>query len=350
MEKTQRLISMVRPWVLYFGPFFLLFFAATFMSYWPALQGAADDLYDIYLREAFFNALLVNAIITVLFSGVVFIFVYFRYTTTQQKPPWIWTYMLYAFILLFYSWQFLIDLTDDLSRSGGSFYAAFSDLPIDPVLYELGRLRDARYFFLIITVGLILLLLYKPLYNHFCAVFIPNNYMQKASFLSETDQEDTLKSESKNQEESMDDFVDRAEKMANTFADPVLNEKVASVEIDFFSFVYGEGFDYVIINEGYTVPYLMDDEEEIDDMYGGIFIHVNKNLYIRFDHIVMVDMNELYVMISPELEGIYQKVNNKRVKEKIASYRYKPNSPTLFKIHPQLVAKLEQKLNRRSKR
>lgn len=343
MEKTHGLISLVRPWVSYFAPLVLLVFVGTFMTYLPAIQAASDDLYEIYLSKGLLISLLLCLFVPFFSSLAVHKIIHSIYIPNMRKVPNIWAYMPYLFGVGILSLLFLTVpyLPADLGYVGS--------YPVDPALHGLHQLIDLRYFLAVTFLVFLLLLFHKALYKHFYGIFLWSYPAHADDDVLNCDRQSTSKSSDSDEAKHNEEFVDMAEKMANTFADPSPAKNMGSVEVDFFSFIYGEGFDYVIINEGYTVPFMTEDGEEIDDMYEGLFAHINKTLYIRLDHIMLINLEDLIVGISPQLEDIYNKVNNKRVKEKIASYRYKPDSGSLFKIDPMLVAKLEKKINRFTK-
>lgn len=143
------------------------------------------------------------------------------------------------------------------------------------------------------------------------------------------------------------DLLEEAERLANTFSKSNRKESVnddpATHQYEFYAFIYGEGFDYVIIDEGYAVPFLFEDEDTVDDLHGGIYVQINKTLYIRFDHIMLFDFEELYIVVSPSLEALFEKINKKSVKEKLYSYRYTDKGSGYYKIDSTLEAKLRSK-------
>ncbi|WP_286753532.1 MULTISPECIES: hypothetical protein [Sphingobacterium] len=142
-------------------------------------------------------------------------------------------------------------------------------------------------------------------------------------------------------------LIEEAQKLANTFVDAEnfksTDPDSEALDVEFFAFIHGEGFDYVIINEGHAIPFLADDDEALDTSFDGIFIHINSTLYIRADHIMLFDLEKNYIIISPVLEALFEKINKKSVQNKLYSYRCLHKPGGYYQIEPTLVAKIKSR-------
>ena len=299
-----------------------------FAAYIPVLVSAPQDLFLAFILDRL--KLIVPA--AVLFSGIALfltmwsIVSYYGYKPTKFKA--FWTFVPYTLTV------FLM---------AGIFYR--NSLPIEklfvpsyirtasPDLTHHNVPWDLMWFLCAVVNGYIFLLQYSP-YQKSLFNVIGSELLNKSSYFNP-------------QSIKENDLLEGAESLADTFSasnrKESANDDPPALQYEFYAFIYGEGFDYVITDEGYAVPFLFEDEDTIDDLHGGIYLQINKTLYIRFDHIILFDFEELYIVVSPSLEALFEKINKKSVKEKLYSYRYKDKGRGYYQIDSTLEAKLRSK-------
>ncbi|MBE8719946.1 hypothetical protein C4F40_04275 [Sphingobacterium sp. Ka21] len=312
---------------------------AIFSAFIPVIQSLSGELHDKFLRDRISYALMAGLIFSIIACTATYFTMYPIYL---KRPPRkqalaFWAFAPYTLIILFLTYAFAqfanMDLTDLSDRNEHPF------IRIDPDIERLTIQADLNYFIVAALIGYALLFIYKGFRKHFTLIamdFLPaqSSTPQAAKPVELSDH-------------STDTLLDEAQKLASTFANPKpVDPNAPTVEIDFYAFVYGEGFDYVVFNEGFTTPFLFDEDDTIDTLHEGMYLHINKALYIRFDQIMMIDLEQRYIVIAPPLMKIFKAVNHEGVKKKIASYRYpgKPNG--YYRIDPTLIAKLKKKIER----
>ena len=322
---------------IYFILIYVCIAIAIFSAYIPVIQSLSGELHDKFLRDRISYALMAG----LMFSIIACTATYFTmYPIHLKRPPRkqalaFWAFAPYTMIILFFTYAFVqfanMDITDLSDRNEHPF------IRIDPDIERLTIQADLNYFIIAALIGYALLFAYKGFRKHFVLI-VTESFSDNTSTPQAAE-----RIELSNQ--SNDELIDEAQKLANTFAEPKpVNPNAPTVEIDFYAFVYGEGFDYVIFNEGFTTPFLFDEDDTIDTLHEGMYLHINKALYIRFDQIMMLDLEQRYIVIAPPLMKIFKAVNRESVKKKIASYRYpgKPNG--YYRIDPTLIAKLKKKI------
>ncbi|MDF2515919.1 MAG: hypothetical protein K0R59_1215 [Sphingobacterium sp.] len=311
-----------------------IFVVATcnFSAYIPALRSLSEPLFD---------KMIVDRIIWSLFSATFFYGISFYFVVIilqsnfKYKPPrnvTLWTVAPYTLVSLFLGNGIFSE-----RRSRSSALAEALDevyiSRVDPEIMDFYRQADLKYYLSAIIIGYFVLIFFKGYQKRMLAI------------LSAKAKNPTKKTRSKDVEDKR--LLDKAQKLANTFAD---TDKVKStdpdsevLDVDFFAFIYGEGFDYVIINEGHVVPFFNKDDEPLDTIFEGIFVQINRTLYIRADHIMLFDLEKHYIIISPVLEELFEKITKKSVQNKLYSYRCQHKSKSYYQIEPRLVAKIKSK-------
>ncbi len=302
-----------------------------FAAYIPALRSLPEHLYDKMIVDRI-NWSLSSA---TFFYGIWFYFVVIILQSNfKYKPPrnvTLWTVAPYTFASLFMGNGIFNE-----RRSSSALAEALDEVSIsrvDPEIMDFYRQADLKYYLSAILIGYFVLIFFKGYRKRMFAI------------LSAQSKKIPKKMKSKDREDK--ELLDEAQKLANTFAN---TDKIKStdpdsevLDVDFFAFIHGEGFDYVIINEGYAIPFLADDEEPIDAIFEGIFIQINSTLYIRADHIMLFDLEKLYIIISPVLEELFEKINKKSVQSKLYSYRCQHKPKSYYQIEPTLVEKIKSK-------
>lgn len=302
-----------------------------FAAYIPALRSLPEHLYD---------KMIVDRIIWSLFSATFFYGILFYFVVVilrsnfKYKPPrnvTLWAVAPYTLVSLFLGNGIFSE-----KRSRSASAEALDEVYIsrvDPEIMDFYRQADLKYYLVAIIIGYFVLIFFKGYQKRMLAI------------LSAKAKNRTKKPRSKDVEDKR--LLDEAQKLANTFAD---TDKIKStdpdsevLDVDFFAFIYGEGFDYVIINEGYAIPFVADDDEPIDAIFEGTFIQINSTLYIRADHIMLFDLEEHYIIISPVLEELFEKITKKSVQNKLYSYRCQHKPKSYYQIAPTLVAKIKSK-------
>ena len=303
-----------------------------FSAYIPALRSLSEPLFD---------KMIVDRIIWSLFSATFFYGISFYFVVIilqsnfKYKPPrnvTLWAVAPYTLVSLFLGNGIFSE-----RRSRSSALAEALDevyiSRVDPEIMDFYRQADLKYYLSAIIIGYFVLIFFKGYRKRMLAI------------LSAKAKNPTKKTRSKEREDK--ELLDEAQKLANTFAD---TDKIKStdpdsevLDVDFFAFIYGEGFDYVIINEGFAIPFLADDDEPIDTIFEGIFIQINSTLYIRADHIMLFDLEKHYIIISPVLEELFEKITKKSVQNKLYSYRCLHKPKSYYQIEPRLVEKIKSR-------
>lgn len=302
-----------------------------FAAYIPAIRSLPEHLYD----KMIVDRIIWSLSSATFFYGISFYFVVIVLQSNfKYKPPHnviLWAVTPYTLANLF-----LGNTIFSGRRSSSALGKALDEeyiYQIEPELLAFYHHADLKYYLSAIIMGYFVLIFFKG--------------YQKRMFAILSAKAKSLPKKPRSKEREDKELLDEAQKLANTFAD---TENVKStdpdsevLDVDFFAFIHGEGFDYVIINEGYAIPFLADDEEPIDAIFEGIFIQINSTLYIRADHIMLFDLEKHYIIISPVLEELFEKINKKSVQSKLYSYRCQHKPKSYYQIEPTLVEKIKSK-------
>ncbi|WP_293886313.1 hypothetical protein [Sphingobacterium sp. UBA3549] len=300
-----------------------------FTAYIPALRYLPVHLYDKMIVDRIIWSLLSATTLYVFCFSIVIIVVQSDF---KYRPPHnliVWSALPYTLSNLFLGYAIF-----NANRNSGEPNENLDELYIsgaEPQILAFYQQADLKYYLPAIVIGYFVLIFFKGYRKRLFAI------------LSAESKNLPKKTGSKDREDK--ELIDEAQKLANTFAD-VENVKANDpgsevLDVDFFAFIHGEGFDYVIINEGHVVPFLNKDNEPLDTIFEGIFVQINKTLYIRADHIMLFDLENNYIIISPMLEELFAKITKKSVQNKLYSYRclHKPRS--YYQIEPSLVDKIK---------
>lgn len=302
-----------------------------FVAYIPALRSLPEHLYDKMIVDRISWSLLSATF----FYGIWFYFVVIILQSNfKYKPPrnvTLWAVVPYTLASLFVGNAIFSE-----RRSRSALAEALDEVyvsRIDPEIMDFYRQADLKYYLSAIIIGYFVLIFFKGYRKRMLAI------------LSAKSKNPTNKKRSKDVEDKK--LIDEAQKLANTFAD---TDKIKStdpdsegVDVDFFAFIYGEGFDYVIINEGHVVPFFNKDDEPLDTIFEGIFVQINRTLYIRADHIMLFDLEKHYIIISPMLEELFEKITKQSVQNKLYSYRCLHKPKSYYQIEPRLVEKIQSR-------
>ncbi|PUV26286.1 hypothetical protein [Sphingobacterium athyrii] len=299
-----------------------------FAAYIPALRSLPEQLYDKMIVDRIIWSLS-SATFYVFWLSVVMLVVQSDF---KYRPPHnlvLWSVLPYTLTNLLFGYAIF-----NARRNSSALDEALDVVPMsrdESEILAFYQQADLKYYLSAVIIGYLVLIFFKGYQKRMLAI------------LSAESKNPTKKTRSKDVEEKR--LLDEAQKLANTFAD---TDKIKStdpdsevLDVDFFAFIYGEGFDYVIINEGYAIPFVADDDEPIDTIFEGIFIQINSTLYIRADHIMLFDLEKHYIIISPALEELFEKINRKSVQSKLYSYRCQHKPASYYQIEPTLVDKIK---------
>jgi len=301
-----------------------------FAAYIPVIPSVPQDLF----LEFILGRLKLIVLAAVIFSGLGFystiISIVFSYRFKPVIVKSFWKFIPYTFTVFF---MVEVLYLNTLSIEDNKLWDANYVPNISPDLMLLNSQWDLPWFLCAVLNGYLFFFSYKGYMKSFVNV-VSNGLTNQFIYPIPPSFEDK-------------DLLEEAERLANTFSssnrEEAANDDSPVPEFEFYAFIYGEGFDYGIIDEGYVVRFLFGDADRIDDLYDGIYFRINETLYIRFDHIMLVDMKELYIVISPVLEALFEKINNKSVKEKLYSYRYPDKGRGYYQINLALETKLRDK-------
>ncbi len=260
----------------------------------------------------------------------------------------------YLFVIAFFGWMFMLGPTEKAPvydpfdpRNIQEMYNKVH--PTDPALKELLKEIDMRYYWIVAGVGLLVLACFKSLHTHF--IRLVDTLLLTLSEIIPVDERPTTNSQMKEEVEdvclvygSSDELLAGATHLANTYAKAPSDEETIPFGLDKVAFVYRDDRLFSILKQGFAIPTTFGEGETIESIYEGAFLHINKALYIRFDHITFFDFDNLKVGVTPQLIEIFQKLNRPSVKEKLWSYRSGDHADYSFDIHPDLVAKLKRTL------
>jgi hypothetical protein len=302
-----------------------------FAAYIPALRSLPEHLYDKMIVDRIIWSLVSATIFYVFWFSIVILLVQSDF---KYRPPHnllLWSVLPYTLTNLLFGYAIF-----NARRNSSPLDEALDVVPMsrdESEILAFYQQADLKYYFSAIIIGYFVLIFFKGYQKRMLAI------------LSAESKNPTKKPRSQDRKDK--ELLEEAQKLANTFAD---TDKIKSsdpdsevLDVDFFAFIYGEGFDYVIINEGHVVPFFNKDEEPLDTIFEGIFVQINRTLYIRVDHIMLFDLEKHYIIISPVLEELFERITKKSVQNKLYSYRCQHKSKSYYQIEPRLVAKIKSK-------
>jgi hypothetical protein len=305
-----------------------------FVAYIPALRSLAEQLYDRMIVDRIIWSLFSAATLYVFWFCAVMLVVQSDFKYTPPHNPVLWSILPYTLTHLLFGYAFFNASrnSNELGRDLDELYMSGTE----PEILDFYHQADLKYYFSAMLIGYFVLIFFKGYRKRMFAI------------LSTESKNLPKKPSSKDVEDKR--LIDEAQKLANTFADidkiKPTDPDSEVFDVDFFAFIYGEGFDYVIINEGYAIPFLADAGEPIDTIFEGIFIQINSTLYIRADHIMLFDLENHYIIISAMLEELFEKITKKNVQNKLYSYRCLHMPKSYYQIDPALVEKIKSKFKR----
>lgn len=314
----------------------LLVSAAFFASYIPTIPSISGELYADFLQHLMNKFLLPIFLLSIATSGIFHLFMLSGddYARFKKNALLTFAFVPYTLSLGFVALNFSHSIKADRQVE-----TSLQNVAIEADVRTLILQRDFKYFIAAALIGYLVLLLYKRLYLVLWDMFKNRKPSRNTQTADQPQATEPLVAPA-------DSLLDEAQTLANTFADPKPPTEQFPIAIEFYAFVHGEGFEYVVINEGITKPFHMGEGDTLDDFHGGIFLHINTALYIRLDHIMMIETESKFIMISDELAAIIKAIDNENIRKKIYSYRCpgKPNG--YYRIHPKLLGKLKKTIKR----
>ncbi len=302
-----------------------------FAAYIPALRSLSEHLYDKMIVDRIFWSLSSATIFYIFWFSIIMLVVQSDFKYRPPNNLVLWSVLPYTLTHLLFGYAIF-----SARRSSSALGEALDEVyisQIEPEILAFYQQADLKYYLSAIVIG------------YFVLIFSKGYRKRLLAILSAKAKNPTKKRRSKEREDK--ELLDEAQKLANTFVDA---ENVKStdpdsevLDVDFFAFIHGEGFDYVIINEGHAIPFIADDDEPIDAIFEGIFIQINSTLYIRADHIMLFDFEKHYIIISPVLEELFDKINKKSVQSKLYSYRCQHKPKNYYQMDPTLVGKIKSR-------
>ncbi|WP_144062639.1 hypothetical protein [Sphingobacterium paucimobilis] len=330
-----------KSFIFYPSATFLITAACSFCAYIPLLHTLSGDLYDQFLADRIQWALILSIVFSSFFTLCITLII----SRSHSRRPltkitlFFWSFVPYFLYTAFFGYLFHRQKNIDLDKVVPYRSPYFIDNePFSAIEIELTKLSyqgDLSYYLYAISIGFLILALYKGYRKHFLTMvqYIadrPSSYPQETTAVVDNSEE----------------LLHKAEKLANTFSKPPPEDTPkAKVDIEMYAFIYGKGFDYVIIDHGFTVPMVFDNEEGPENFYDGIFLHINDLLYIRYDHIMLIDVKKKIIIISPLLQKVFDQINKESVKKKLLSYRAIGQPKGYYTIAPHLALKLKKKFN-----
>ncbi|MFD2553572.1 hypothetical protein [Sphingobacterium tabacisoli] len=341
MSNQYKPIQAWKSFIFYPFATFVIMAVCSFCAYIPRLRTLSGELYNQFLADRIQWALLSSMMLLFFFTSVVFLLIplFHSRRPLTKITLFFWSFVPYFLYTAIFGYLFYDDQNIDLDkvvpyRSPYSLNKEpFSALEIE--LTKLHHQGDLSYYLYAISIGFLILALYKGHRKHFLTMVLyiadrPSSYPQETTAAVD----------------NSEDLLHKAEKLANTFSKPPSKAPPkAEIDIEMYAFIYGKGFDYVIINQGFTVPMEFDDKETPENFYDGIFLHINDLLYIRYDHIMLIDVKKKIIIISPLLQKVFDQINKESVKKKLLSYRAIGQPKGYYSIAPHLVLKLKKKFN-----
>lgn len=145
--------------------------------------------------------------------------------------------------------------------------------------------------------------------------------------------------ESEYEENPNEELMRRVEKLINS-TEELEVEPIGDVNLNIVIYVYGDGFDYCLLDSGLDIPFIFGDENPETVLAECYFLHINTALYFRIDQVYIFNFEDNYVVLNPAIDRNLHHIRSKRVNEKLNSYRVKGKPSGYFHIHPDLGDKL----------
>ncbi|NGM65785.1 hypothetical protein [Sphingobacterium sp. SGR-19] len=357
MSEIKYSISEIKSLAIIVLPCALCLGAAILASYVPILRTLPDDIFAKFLTERLSYVTLAGPMFS-LFCTLLVIFA-ITFINKLRETPTIRlrgiALLPYFLLVAFFGWV-LMSLpaekatVPDPSEPKSLYEIYIEAYPPDPVIEALIEKADLPYYWVVAGMGLIFLVCFKPLHIHFnrlvLSLFSENRYIMPA------DERPVRKLRVQEEVETVsrlygtsEELLEAATGLANTYAQDSPSDEPQSFGLDKVAFVYGEDCVYSIIKQGFAIPTIFDERETIESLYGGTFLHINRALYIRGDHITFFDFDNLKIGVSRELILTFHQLNRASVKEKVWSYRSADHSDFCLDIDPDLVDKLKRTLD-----
>ncbi|MFD2903606.1 hypothetical protein [Sphingobacterium anhuiense] len=141
--------------------------------------------------------------------------------------------------------------------------------------------------------------------------------------------------EPKYEENPNDELIKRVEKLISS-TEELEVEPIGDVNFNIVIYVYGDGFDYCLLDSGLDIPFIFGDENPEIVLAECHFLHINIALYFRVDQVYIFNFEDNYVVLNPAIDRNLHNIRSKRVNEKLNSYRVKGKPSGYFHIHPSL--------------
>lgn len=321
----------------------VVFAVCNFFAYIPILRTLSGELYDQFLADRIVWAFASSATFSFFFImiGCFIVSLFHRSRPLNKSTLFLWSFVPYFLCTVLFGYLLFEQRNTDLDKVVPYRHRYSIDKePFSAMEIALNKLYhqgDLSYYLYAVSIGFLILALYKGYRKHFLVAI---RYMSGNTILY---RESSLPSV-----EHADELIHKAEKLANTFANPSLKTApegdIPKIEVDFFAFIYGEGFDYVIINEGHTIPFIFEDGEDLDNFFSSIFLRINSTLYIRYDQIMLFNFEKNFIIISPTLEKVFENINRQNVKNKLFTYKFLGKPKGYYNIDPVLIPELKKKL------
>jgi hypothetical protein len=194
----------------------------------------------------------------------------------------------------------------------------------------------------VLLVGMIILHFIKGFHSIFknAMVFAYNkSYGRAGEKFSLDDFRKVLIKEDENGENPNEELIKKAEKLISS-TEELEVEPIGDVNLNIVIYVYGDGFDYCLLDSGLDIPFIFGDENPETILADCHFLHINTALYFRIDQVYIFNFEDNYVVLNPAIDRNLHHIRSKRVNEKLNSYRVKGKPSGYFHIHPSLGDKL----------
>lgn len=135
------------------------------------------------------------------------------------------------------------------------------------------------------------------------------------------------------------ELIKRVEKLISS-TEELEVKPIGDVNLNIVIYVYGDGFDYCLLDSGLDIPFIFGDENPETLLAECHFLHINTALYFRIDQVYIFNFEDNYVVLNPAIDRNLHHIRSKRVNEKLNSYRVIGKPSGYFHVHPSLVDKL----------
>lgn len=204
--------------------------------------------------------------------------------------------------------------------------------------------------FSVVIVCVLLLYGNKAYYDNFKKVLLYLNKDESSKLRNESYLGNSLISNNNPQNirlavDPNEELIKRVEELIK-FTEEHEVEPIGNVNLNIVIYVYGEGFDYCLLDSGLDIPFLFGDEKPETVLEECHFLHINLALYFRVDQVYVFDFDENYVILNPAVDRNLSNIRSRRVKEKLNSYRVIGKPSGYFHIHPDLSIELRAFLDK----